>query len=93
MENLPHENINSTRVMGVDLGQARIGIALSDLSGILASPFTTISHKDGSEAAITAIVQIVETSLLNRRKLFRQIQNLILPNTLHLLYNPTNVLA
>ncbi len=61
MENLPHENINSTRVMGVDLGQARIGVALSDLSGILASPFTTISHKDGSEAAITAIVQIVET--------------------------------
>ncbi len=60
MENLPREDIYSTRVMGVDLGQARIGIALSDLSGILAAPFTTVSHKDGSEAAIAAIVQIVE---------------------------------
>lgn len=61
MENQPHTHINPTRIMGVDLGRARIGIALSDLSGILASPFTTISHNNDSNVAITAIVKVAET--------------------------------
>jgi putative Holliday junction resolvase len=49
-----------TRVMGVDLGRVRIGIALSDLSAILASPFTVISHKDDAEVAINSILQIAD---------------------------------
>src|SRR5437868_3952724 len=31
-----------TRLMALDIGDARIGVALSDASGILASPYTTL---------------------------------------------------
>lgn len=48
------------RVMGVDLGRVRIGIALSDLSAILASPFTVIAHQDDAENAINSILQIAD---------------------------------
>lgn len=34
------------RSMGLDIGDKRIGIALGDPSGILASPFTTINRND-----------------------------------------------
>jgi putative Holliday junction resolvase len=47
------------RVMGIDLGSKRIGIALSDRSGTIASPFTVI-HRSGSvkkdHHAIAALV-------------------------------------
>ena len=49
-----------SRIMGVDLGRVRIGIALSDLSAILASPFTVITHKDDAEVAINSILQIAD---------------------------------
>lgn len=32
------------RVLGVDLGQRRIGLAITDLSGVLASPHTTLAR-------------------------------------------------
>ena len=59
--------------MGVDLGRARIGIALSDLSGILASPFTTISHNNDSDVAITAIVKVAEMMGITNRVKYRAI--------------------
>jgi len=49
-----------SRVMGVDLGKVRIGIALSDLSAMLASPFTVLTHKEDPEVAIASILQIAE---------------------------------
>ena len=47
------------RSMGLDLGDRRIGVALSDPGGILASPFTIIEHteQDRDIEAITDIVR------------------------------------
>ena len=37
------------RILAVDFGEARIGLALSDPAGIIASPFTTLHTKDKGE--------------------------------------------
>ena len=34
------------KILGLDYGEARIGVAVSDAMGILASPLDTISEKD-----------------------------------------------
>lgn len=47
--------------MGVDLGHARIGIALSDFSKILASPFSTVHHMNDYESALQEILKIAAT--------------------------------
>lgn len=46
------------RVLGLDIGERRIGVALSDASGTLASPLTTISAKS-RERAIAEIARLV----------------------------------
>ena len=47
------------RVLGVDVGDRRIGLALSDSGGILASPLTIIEHSTEQQdiAAILAVVK------------------------------------
>lgn len=47
------------RSLGLDVGDKRIGVALSDPAGILATPFTII-HCTETEADLKAIVEIVE---------------------------------
>lgn len=47
-----------TRSLGLDIGDRRIGVALSDPQGILASPFTIINRKEES-LDIEAIIDIV----------------------------------
>ncbi|MFC2052563.1 Holliday junction resolvase RuvX [Chloroflexota bacterium] len=47
-----------TRSLGLDVGDKRIGVALSDTLGIFASPFNIIDRKD-EEEDIEAIVSIV----------------------------------
>jgi len=44
--------------MGLDVGDKRIGVALSDPEGVLASELTTISSK-GEEADLEAILKLV----------------------------------
>jgi len=44
--------------LGLDVGDKRIGVALSDSEGILASPFTIIERKEES-ADIEAIINII----------------------------------
>ena len=46
------------RSLGLDIGDRRIGVALSDPEGILASPFTIIDCGDES-SAIKAIAEII----------------------------------
>ena len=46
------------RNLGLDIGDKRIGVALSDLGGILASPFTIINCQDDQQD-IEAILDIV----------------------------------
>ena len=47
-----------TRKLGLDIGDKRIGVALSDPGGILASPFTIINRSDET-TDIEAIVNII----------------------------------
>jgi putative holliday junction resolvase len=51
-----------TRYMALDVGEARIGVAISDFTGFLASPYTTI-HVSRSEAQTFEEIQrlITET--------------------------------
>lgn len=48
-----------SRVLGVDLGTVRIGIALSDPTGAVASPLDTIIHRDRRKdlAAVAAVAR------------------------------------
>ena len=50
--------VDITRSLGLDIGDRRIGVALSDPEGKLASPFTIINCKDNTAdlAAITDII-------------------------------------
>tara|TARA_A100001037_G_C15151697_1_gene639698 strand:+ start:6593 stop:6997 length:405 start_codon:yes stop_codon:yes gene_type:complete len=43
------------RILGVDYGDRRIGLALSDLEKIIASPFKTIQNKDSLNSLATII--------------------------------------
>ena len=38
------------RSLGLDIGDARIGVALSDPGGILASPLTVVERRDEAHA-------------------------------------------
>ena len=49
------------RYLGLDIGDRRIGVAMSDPSGILASPLTIIERNDDREA-IEAIIRIAKES-------------------------------
>jgi len=53
------------RSLGLDIGDVRIGVALSDPEGILASPFSVIERKDDS-LAIKAIIDIVNQKEVGR---------------------------
>ena len=53
------------RCLGLDIGDKRIGVALSDPHGILASPFTIINRKDET-ADIEAIISIISQHQVER---------------------------
>jgi putative Holliday junction resolvase len=46
------------RCLGLDIGDRRIGVALSDPEGILASPLTVIERTEDSQA-LAAIIEII----------------------------------
>ena len=47
------------RAVGIDLGSTRIGVAVSDPSGILASPYEVVARGEGAHARLRAIVEEV----------------------------------
>lgn len=47
------------RILGLDIGDRRIGVAMSDPEAIIASPVTVIT-RDGDNAAVDDIVRLVE---------------------------------
>lgn len=53
------------RSLGLDIGDKRIGVALSDPEGILASPLTIINCSD-TRADVEAIVNIVSLYQVNQ---------------------------
>ncbi len=46
--------------MGIDVGKARVGVARSDLHGILATPVETVPRASGNESRSSDIVRILE---------------------------------
>lgn len=44
------------RVLGIDYGERRIGLALSDATGLLASPWKTIAHDGRLETAVDRLL-------------------------------------
>jgi putative Holliday junction resolvase len=53
------------RCLGLDIGDRRIGVALSDPEGILASPFTIVDRVDDSQA-LEAIKDIINKQQVGR---------------------------
>ena len=51
--------------LGLDVGDRRVGVALSDPDGLIALPLTTIQERD-QESAIRAIVGLIETHNVGR---------------------------
>lgn len=47
------------RIIGLDYGEARIGVAVSDLLGTIANPLDTISEKD-REKQIEKVLEVIE---------------------------------
>jgi putative holliday junction resolvase len=62
-----HDRPPGVRALGVDLGSKRIGIAVSDLSGTIASALTTV-HRSSSRrhdhAAIAKLVDVEEAEVV-----------------------------
>src|SRR5579884_3310187 len=48
------------RLMALDVGEARIGVALSDATGFLASPYTTLHVARDEEQTLVAIQQMIQ---------------------------------
>lgn len=55
-----HGESNMARLMALDVGQARIGIALSDASGFLASPYTTLRTSRDEAETLRAIQRLLD---------------------------------
>ncbi len=49
------------RILGIDFGERRIGLALSDPTGTLASPLPTIKRRAGKRPPLTTLIDIVES--------------------------------
>lgn len=49
------------RILGIDFGERRIGLALSDPTGTLASPLPTLKRRAGKRPPLAALAGIVES--------------------------------
>lgn len=47
------------RVLGIDYGERRLGLALSDASGLLASPWKMVPRPAEAPAAVTLVARLV----------------------------------
>ena len=50
------------RVLGIDFGERRIGLALSDPTGTLASPLPTLKRRAGKRPPLATLMGIVESN-------------------------------
>jgi len=55
---VPSGSLARMRVLGLDLGSKRIGVALSDPEGAIASPLTTLERRGGA-GDLTAVGELV----------------------------------
>jgi putative Holliday junction resolvase len=52
--------VTEGRYLALDIGEARIGVAVSDPLGIIASPHSVVERKPGSKGTAAAIRQVKE---------------------------------
>lgn len=57
---------STLRAMGVDYGTRRIGLALSDPTGTLATPLTTLVRRAGKRAPIARILELARQHQVDR---------------------------
>lgn len=48
------------RILGIDYGERRIGLALSDPTGIIASPLPTLVRRKGKRPPVAPVARLVE---------------------------------
>ncbi len=48
------------RVLGIDFGERRVGLALSDPTATIAQPLPTLTRRAGQRAPVSAIVEIIQ---------------------------------
>ena len=48
------------RVLGVDYGERRVGLALSDSLGMIASPLETLTRRKGKRPPVAALARLAE---------------------------------
>ena len=53
------------RIMGIDYGDSRVGIALTDALGITAQGFETISHKGNDKIVLKRLEEIINENDVN----------------------------
>jgi putative Holliday junction resolvase len=58
----PSELMGDVRVLGIDVGERRIGLAISDVSGTLARPLTTLVVSDTNDAIVRIVATIQQLS-------------------------------
>ena len=54
------------RVLGIDFGERRVGLALSDPSATIASPLPTIVRRAGKRPPIAAIAELIQRNEVER---------------------------
>ena len=54
------------RVLGIDFGERRVGLALSDPSATIAQPLPTLTRRAGKRPPITAIAEIITAHEVDR---------------------------
>ena len=54
------------RVLGIDFGERRVGLALSDPSATIASPLPTIIRRAGKRPPIAAIAELIQQNEVER---------------------------
>jgi putative Holliday junction resolvase len=54
------------RVLGMDYGERRIGLALSDPTGTLATPHTTLTYRKGKRPPLGEVEQIARASAVEQ---------------------------
>ena len=58
-----------SRILGIDYGDVRIGLAISDESQIIAKPYKTLENK-GKKFVLKEIVKILQTGRIGDGKIF-----------------------
>ena len=54
------------RVLGIDFGERRVGLALSDPSATIATPLPTIVRRAGKRPPVAAIVELIQRHEVER---------------------------